>query len=193
MGQADDSQETGLLSRIEALETQLASRRLDLEQLVLRDASGRIRGLLVADEEHGVALRLLDTSGVVRAQLQVGEEGGSLVMADGEGSLRLGLYAGVGEGRVTAVELRGDGGRPRVVLASPEGRAPVLALCDAEGRPRTSMVESGVYSIDPGSGQPPVRLKPGEKVRLPRELEAELESLLGGEAPGEPPGELGPE
>ncbi|MEM7246418.1 MAG: hypothetical protein AAF533_13795 [Acidobacteriota bacterium] len=202
MARDDDSRESELLARIEALENRLASGRLDVSQLVLRDGDGRIRGLLASDDEHGAALRLLDASGIVRAQLQVGPDGGSLVMADAEGALRLGVYAGVGDGKVTAVELRGDGGRPRLVLASPEGRAPVFAVCDSQGRPRTSMVESGVYSLDAdgirrpvheASSPPPKRSRPSrtaqparreplesrEPVSLPETMEAQLESWLG--------------
>jgi hypothetical protein len=173
-----------LQARVQALEARLASltgegepRVLQAGGLVLRDDAGRVRALLGVDSHGAVSLRLIDLEGTVRAQVCASADGGSVLLANEAGELRAGLYAAFGADDVTALELRGADGKPRVVLAAPEQRDPIIALCDAQGHAASGLTVKGSYG--PATGTTTAR--GADSVPLPDDLESQLEDILLGE------------
>jgi hypothetical protein len=113
----------GMLALTVALMGQTSPARVvEVEKLILRDASGRERGLLHVGTS-GPALQLLDEKGRQRVSLETGESregtGGlpaTLSLMDWEGRKRVTIGSGLG--RLLGKEVGGEG----LTLAGPDGR-----------------------------------------------------------------------
>lgn len=125
---------------------------VESKQFILRDESGRIRGLWEAKDNGAAQLILSDSAGRERLRVRVLEDGSAgLAMVDSMQRSRAVLAVLPDE--TTALALADQGGRTRVVLGLKAGGAPSLALADPDGTVRTGLGLEGGPGVTTEGGE----------------------------------------
>ncbi len=138
-------------------------------QFILRDESGRIRGVWEATDSGAAQLILSDAAGRERLRIRVLEDGSAgLAMVDSMQRSRAVLAVLPDE--TTALALADEGGKTRVVLGLEVGGAPSLALADPDGTVRTGLGLEGGPGVTTGAGA-----DSRDPRRRPREVVPELD------------------
>jgi hypothetical protein len=126
---------------------------VESKRFLLRDESGRIRGLWEATDGGAAQIILSDSAGRERLRLRVLEDGSAgLAMVDSMQRSRAVLATLPDE--TTALALADGAGRTRAVLGLKLGGAPSLALADPDGTVRTGLgLEGGPGVAREGGGR----------------------------------------
>jgi hypothetical protein len=126
---------------------------VESKRYLLRDESGRIRGLWEATDSGAAQIILSDAAGRERLRLRVLQDGSAgLAMVDSMQRSRAVLATLPDE--TTALALADGAGRTRAVLGLKLGGAPSLALADPDGTVRTGLgLEGGPGVIRPRGEQ----------------------------------------
>jgi hypothetical protein len=137
---------------------------VESKRFLLRDESGRIRGVWEATDSGAAQFILSDAAGRERLRLRVLEDGSAgLAMVDSMQRSRAVLATLPDE--TTALALADGAGRTRAVLGLKLGGTPSLALADPDGTVRTGLGIEG----ETGGGRRS-RMEPVED-REPRQLD----------------------
>lgn len=122
---------------------------VESKRFLLRDESGRIRGLWEATDSGAAQIILSDSAGRERLRLRVLEDGSAgLAMVDSLQRSRAVLAVLPDE--TTALALADGSGRTRAVLGLQPGGAPSLALADPDGTVRTGLGLEGGPGVTRG-------------------------------------------
>jgi hypothetical protein len=124
---------------------------VESKQFVLRDESGRVRGIWAASDSGAAQLIMSDSAGRERLRIRVLQDGSAgLAMVDSVQRSRAVLAVLPDE--TTALALADENGKTRVVLGLKVGGAPSLALADPDGTVRTGLGLEGGPGVTTGSG-----------------------------------------
>jgi len=122
---------------------------IEAKQFVLRDESGRIRGIWEATDSGAAQLILSDSAGRERMRLRVlGDGSAGLAMVDSMKRSRAVLATLPDE--TTALALADGAGTVRAVLGLKLGGVPSLALADPDGTVRTGLGLEGGPGVSRG-------------------------------------------
>jgi hypothetical protein len=116
-----------------------AKRTVEAEEFVLRDASGRIRGTWSTMEGAGASFGLRDESGKLRVMLTASPAGPSLVLADTNEKMRVGM-AILDSTHEPGISLMGTHQEERASVYLAEGDQPSMSFRDANGKVRSEFV-----------------------------------------------------
>ena len=123
---------------------------VEAKRFLLRDESGRIRGLWEATDSGAAQLILSDAAGRERLRIRVLEDGSAgLAMVDSMQRSRAVLAVLPDE--TTALALADAAGKTRAVLGLKLGGTPSLALADPDGTVRTGLGLEGGPTLSRGA------------------------------------------
>lgn len=126
---------------------------VEAKRYLLRDESGRIRGLWEATDSGAAQIILSDAAGRERLRLRVLQDGSAgLAMVDSMQRSRAVLATLPDE--TTALALADGAGRTRAVLGLKLGGTPSLALADPDGTVRTGLGLEGGPGVTRPRGEP---------------------------------------
>jgi len=140
---------------------------VESKRFLLRDESGRIRGLWEATDSGAAQLILSDAKGRERLRIRVLEDGSAgLAMVDSMQRSRAVLAVLPDE--TTALALADAAGKTRAVLGLKLGGTPSLALADPDGTVRTGLGLEGGPAVTRGTrADPPEEPQVREREPLP--------------------------